>query len=405
MNILYLCHRFPYPPRRGGKIRPFHMIRHLSQAGHQVTVCSLARSAEEARQAQGIAAYCQGFEIGQVQGAVQLLRMLVRLPTSSPSSMGFFYCPALQRQVQALLDARDWDLVMVHCSSAAQYVAHVRHLPKLLDFGDMDSHKWLDYAQFKPRPLSWGYWLEGTKLQACEKRLAQCFDLCTTTTQGEWQALQAYGLPVDSGWFPNGVDCDYFQPADAPYDPDTISFMGRMDYYPNQECMLRFCQQVWPLLLAQRPTLKLQIVGAEPSYAMRRLGRLPGVTVTGSVADVRPYLQRSALMVAPLQIAHGTQNKILEAMAMGVPVVTSSLAAKGVDARADVHFLVADSPQQQLRAILGLVRHPRERRRLALAGRSRMQSHHAWAPSMARMDSLIARCLRNFHGQALERAA
>jgi polysaccharide biosynthesis protein PslH len=405
MNILYLCHRFPFPPRRGGKIRPFNMIRHLTQAGHQVTVCSLARSREEAQDGQGLGAYCDTYAMGQVNPTVQCLRMLARLPTTSPSSMGFFYSGALQQQVQALLGSRKWDLIVVHCSTAAQYVAHVHDVPKLLDFGDMDSQKWIGYAQFKPFPLSLGYRLEGHKLLACEKRLAQRFDLCTTTTLGEWQTLQGYGLPVDTDWFPNGVDCDYFCPTDGTYEPDAISFMGRMDYYPNQECMLRFCQQVWPLLLAQRATLKLQIVGACPSGAIRRLGALAGVSVTGAVPDVRPYLRGSALMVAPLQIARGTQNKILEAMAMGVPVVTSSLAAGGVDACANQHLVVADSPQAQVRAILDLVCHPRERQRLALAGRARMQSSHAWAHSMQRLDAIIARCLRNFHTHRLERAA
>ena len=163
------------------------------------------------------------------------------------------------------------------------------------------------------------------------------------------------------------------------------------------------------MLRAQRTTLKLLIVGADPSAAIRRLGTLEGVRVTGSVDDVRPHVRGSALMVAPLNIAHGTQNKILEAMAMGVPVLTSSVAARGVDARAREHFLVADSPQAQVRAILDVVRHPRERQRLAQAGRARMQSSHAWRSSMQRLDDIIARCLRNFHSkhlsQHLERAA
>ncbi len=405
MNILYLCHRFPFPPKRGGKIRPFNMIRHLTGAGHQVTVCSLARSSHEAQDGEGIAAYCDGFEMGHVKGSVQLLRMLARLPTRTPSSMGFFYSAALDAQVQGLLQSRQWDLIMVHCSSAAQYVAHVQDVPKILDFGDMDSQKWMAYAQFKPFPLSLGYQLEGRKLLAAEKRLAQRFDLCTTTTLGEWQTLQSYCLPVDTDWFPNGVDSSYFCPTDNAYDPDTISFMGRMDYYPNQECMQRFCREVWPRLQALRPTLKLLIVGAEPSYAIRRLGALPGVTVTGSVDDVRPYLRASALMVAPLQIAHGTQNKILEAMALGVPVLTTSVAARGVDAFSKEHLLVADTPEGQVRAILDVIRHPRERKRLARAARQRVLAQHSWAGSMQRLDAIIARCLRNFHSRQLERAA
>jgi glycosyltransferase involved in cell wall biosynthesis len=142
--------------------------------------------------------------------------------------------------------------------------------------------------------------------------------------------------------------------------------------------------------------MKLLIVGADPSPAMRRLGELDGVTVTGSVPDVRPYIRRSALMVAPLAIARGTQNKILEAMAMGVPVVTSSAAAGGVDAEADTHFLVADTPQQIADAILRVVEDPRLRERLALAGRQRMLDQHAWPHSMRRLDRIIDRCSQLF---------
>lgn len=400
MKILYVCHRFPFPPKRGGKIRPFNMIRHLTNSRHEVTVCSLARSPEEAQEAQGIAPHCAAFEIAQVNGYVQALRMVVRLPLRTPSSMGFFYSPALDQRIQHLLKAQKWDLIFVHCSSVAQYVEHVRDVPKILDFGDMDSQKWIEYANYKPFPLSLGYRLEGAKMLAAEKRLARRFDLCTATTRAEWETLNGYATQADTDWFPNGVDADFFCPTEADYDPDTISFIGRMDYYPNQECMARFCEQTWPLLRARRPDMKLLIVGADPSPAMRKLGDLPGVTVTGSVPDVRPFIRSSALMVAPLNIARGTQNKILEAMAMGVPVVTSSIAAGGVDAESVKHFLVADTPEAYAQAIMAIIDSPQERKRLALAGRERMLSHHAWPRSMERLDKIIDRSVQNFVGKS-----
>ena len=396
MNILYLCHRFPYPPTRGGKIRPFNMIRHLSAAGHQVTVCSLVRSPQEAEQGQGIAPYCADFSMGGVVEWLQVLRMVVRLPVPTPSSMGYFYSSELADQVNDLLVSRRWDLIFVHCSSVAQYVAQVNDVPKILDFGDMDSQKWLEYANYKPFPFSMGYRYEGGKMLAAEKQLATCFDLCTATTRAEWETLQSYATGADTDWFPNGVDAEYFSPSDAAYDPDTISFIGRMDYYPNQECMTRFCTEIWPLLKSSRPALKLLIVGADPSPAMRQLGCIEGVTVTGSVPDVRPYLRQSVLMVAPLNIARGTQNKILEAMAMGIPVVTSSLAAAGVDAEPGTHFLVADTPQDYVLAILSVCSSADDRKRLAQAGRQRMLSHHAWPRAMARLNGLIDRSIRNF---------
>lgn len=396
MNILYVCHRFPFPPKRGGKIRPFNMIRHLSASGHQVTVCSLARSPEEAEEGRGIAPYCAAFEMAQVSDPVQTLRMVARLPLAKPSSMGYFYSASLRQRVRRLLSAQQWDLIFVHCSSVAQYVEQVRDVPKILDFGDMDSQKWLEYANYKPFPLSLGYRLEGNKMLAAEKRLARLFDLCTATTRAEWETLEGYGTGVATDWFPNGVDAEFFCPSDEPYDADTISFIGRMDYYPNQECMARFCEQIWPVLRSRRPNVKLLIIGADPSPEMRKLGDLPGVTVTGSVPDVRPFVRQSAVMVAPLNIARGTQNKILEAMAMGVPVVTSRVAAGGVDAESVKHFLVADTCEEYSAAILRILDDPAERQRLAVAGRKRMLSNHAWPHSMARLDEIIDRCVRNF---------
>lgn len=392
MKILYLCHRFPFPPKRGGKIRPFNMIRHLTALGHRVTVCSLARSDEEAVEGAGIEPYCERFEVGIVRNSVQTLRMAARLPLTTPSSMGYFYCPELARKIDHLLKTEKWDLIFVHCSSVAQYVERVTDVPKILDFGDMDSQKWLEYANHKSFPLSLGYRLEGNKMLVAEKRLSRKFDLCTATTRAEWETLEGYGTAAATDWFPNGVDSDFFCPDEAAYDADTISFVGRMDYYPNQECMFDFCATVWPVLKSRRAGMKLLIVGADPSPAVRKLGELPGVTVTGSVPDVRPFVRSSALMVAPLNIARGTQNKILEAMAMGVPVVTSRTAAGGVDAENEKQFLVADTPNDYADLILRVVENADERARLAHDGRARMLSHHAWPKSMKRLDAIIERC-------------
>jgi polysaccharide biosynthesis protein PslH len=392
MKILYLCHRFPFPPKRGGKIRPFNMIRHFARE-HEVTVGSLVRSDAEAKEGAGLADYCANYKMARVRNLVQAGRMLARLPTPAPSSFGFFHSPELARWVRERLAHERFDLIFVHCSSVAPYVAAVRNVPKILDFGDMDSQKWLEYARYKAFPLSLGYALEGHKLVREERRLARKFDLCTATTRGEWETLESYRTGVSTDWFPNGVDSEYFAPSDEPYDPDTIAFVGRMDYYPNQECMFDFCRRTLPLLQAKRRTLKLLIVGADPSPAVLRLADLPGVTVTGSVPDVRPYLRRSALMVAPLNIARGTQNKILESMALGIPVVTSRVAAAGVDAIDGTHFLAGCSPDEYAQAILRVIDDAGLRRRLSVAGRERMLTHHVWERSMQRLDKIVERCL------------
>jgi glycosyltransferase involved in cell wall biosynthesis len=168
--------------------------------------------------------------------------------------------------------------------------------------------------------------------------------------------------------------------------------------------MFDFCTSVLPRLRAQRPAIKLQIVGADPSPAVRKLGDLAGVSVTGSVADVRPYVAGAALTVAPLRIARGTQNKILEAMAMGVPVVCSDVAAGGVDAVTDEHLLAATGPEETCGAILRVLESSAERERLSRAGRARVLSHHAWPSSMRRLDGIIDRCLDSFHATHPARA-
>jgi sugar transferase (PEP-CTERM/EpsH1 system associated) len=368
------------------------MIKHLALL-HEVTVCSLARTEAEAADAQGIAAYCARFFVHRVNEPLQVIRMVARLPTATPSSLGYFYSTSMAQQVRRLLATERFDMIFVHCSSVAQFVAGHSGTPKILDFGDMDSQKWFEYARCKPLAVRAGYQLEGMKMLAEEKRLARRFDLCTTTTRGEWETLESYGTGTPTDWFPNGVDSEYFAPDGDRYDADTISFVGRMDYYPNQECMLDFCANVLPRLRRRRPNIRLTIIGAEPSLAIRRLGEVPGVTVTGSVPDVRPYVQRSALMVAPLNIARGTQNKILEAMAQGVPVVASGVAARGVDANPVEHLLVANTPDECEAAIISILDDGNERARLAAAGRARTRSHHDWALSMRRLDAIIERCL------------
>ena len=283
MNVLFVCHRLPFPPKRGGKIRPFNIIRHLTESGHSVTVGSLARSEEELSEGLGLKQYCDKLFVGSIGNAAAMAKMIGRLPTPIPSSMGYFYSSALHRDIRAELRQRKFDLVFVHCSSVAQYVQTRGDVPSILDFGDMDSQKWLDYSTFRSFPLSMGYWLEGTKLCREEKRLAGQFDLSTCTTRAELDTLRSQGTAPQSDWFPNGVDSQFFAPTDEMYDADQICFIGRMDYYPNQQAMHFFCDEVLPLIHAQRPKTKLVIVGAEPSAEIEKLGEKDGVTVTGTV--------------------------------------------------------------------------------------------------------------------------
>ena len=390
MKVLFVCHRVPFPPKRGGKIRPFNIIRHLHEQGHEVTVASLARSPAEAEEAEGLGRHCSRRLVEVVDDRLAWPRMVAWLPTTRPSSFGYFHSPRLKQRIDAELAQGAPDLIFVHCSSVAPYVADARARVKIIDFGDMDSQKWREYSQHRAFPLSAGYWLEAVKLERTERLLAGRFDLATCTTRAEMESLQALGASGPTAWFPNGVDAGFFKPADADYEADLVTFIGRMDYFPNQQAVLRFCAEVLPDLQRRRPGTRFEVVGADPSPEIRALGQLPGVTVTGSVPDVRPYVTRAALTIAPREIARGTQNKILESMAMGVPVVCSRQAAGGVDAVPGEHLLVHDTPAELVEAIVRILGSRELRRQLADAGRARVLSNHSWPSSMQRLDALIA---------------
>ncbi|HTE41414.1 MAG TPA: TIGR03087 family PEP-CTERM/XrtA system glycosyltransferase [Steroidobacteraceae bacterium] len=388
MKILFVCHRVPYPPKRGGKIRPFNIIRHFTDQGHDVTVASLARTEAERDEAKDLSKHCAKTLIEVIPNSAAYPRMVGYLPTTMPSSFGYFYSPALKRRIDSELATKTYDMTFVHCSSVASYVSDAKNLFKVIDFGDMDSQKWREYSTERAFPLSLGYWLEAIKLERTERMLAGQFDFATCTTRAELETLRSFGITTPTDWFPNGVDASFFTPVED-YDSNLLVFVGRMDYFPNQQAVNYFCKDVLPVIQAQRPEVRFEIVGADPTQQIRDLGRLPGVSVTGSVPDVRPYVTKAALTVAPLAIARGTQNKILESMAMGVPALCSREASGGVDATADEHLLVAADTQDYVAKVLQLLQSRDLRQRLALAGRERVLTNHSWSGSMRRLDVLL----------------
>ena len=395
LRILFVCHRMPYPPSDGARVRAFRIIRHLARS-HEVTLAAPVRSADERKGAEQLKQYCSAVITGPIPKAAAAARMVKNLATATPSSMGFFYSPQLAAKIKEAVSARPFDMVFVYCSSVAPYVKGIEGAVKVIDFVDMDSQKWLVYAKVHRFPRSWGYWLEGAKLQRAETAIARDFDLCLCVTPGELATLRSFGAPSATGvrsatgWFPNGVDLDYFAPTSAPYDPDALCFVGRMDYFPNQQAVIDFCDDVLPKVQKACPRASFTIIGAEPPRTVRALARRPGVTVTGTVPDVRAFVRRSAVSVAPLKIARGVQNKILEAMAMGVPVVASPQTAGGVDAVPGRHLMVAADADAMAAAVIRLLSDEGERARLGRAGREHVVRTYSWEGAMRQMDALLA---------------
>ena len=393
-RILYLAHRFPYPPAGGAKVRAFHCLSHLAKK-NEVTVAAPLRDRDEARAVAGLEA--KGVEVlaAPISRLRAGLQSLAYAGTARPASMGYFRSPELVRKLRRWTSERRPDLIIVHSSSVAPYVERLAGIPKLLDFVDMDSRKWRDYAGMTRFPRALVYRREAVTLERAERRLARAFDCCLVATEHERESLAEIAGDVASAVVRNGVDLDYFAPGDEPCDPNRLCFVGRMDYYPNEQAMEIFCRRVWPRIRAERPAAALDIVGASPTPRVRALGGLEGVTVTGTVEDVRPYVRRAAATVAPLAIARGTQNKILESMALGVPVIASPVAAKGVDAEPGTHLLVADGEEETAKAALRLMNDGHERDRLARAGRALAEERYAWSRTLEDFDRAVEMVSRN----------
>ncbi len=391
MRILFICHRFPFPPNRGGKIRPFQMIRHLSKK-HSVVVASLAHTEEELEQGVGLEQHCQATIVEVVPSSSRWLRASGKLASKAPSSAAYFWSPRLDRRIREAWSTQKFDAVMVHCAFVAQYAMRLQGAFRILDFGDMDSAKWFDYAQFRGFPLSLGYKIEALKLRRFEREAARSFDRCTVTTNGEWEEYQTMGVPTPCSVLPNGVDAEYFHPhSSSPPSSEApvIVFLGRMDYFPNIDGISEFARNIFPHIRTSIPNAELRIVGSNPSANVRSLEQFPGVTVTGHVPDVRPYLAEATVAIAPLRIARGTQNKVLECMAAGVPVVSSPQAARGIQAIPGEHLLVAEDTLSFASQVVEVIRNAELRSRLAALGRRQVLTTHSWAASMKLLDELL----------------
>lgn len=390
MNLLFLSHRVPFPPNEGGKIRAYHMIRHLSER-HDVVVGSLAESEGELNHGLGLKDWCREVIVELVPPARRWAQAVAALPTTIPSSLAYFWSGRLRRRLQEAAGRWRFDAVFVHCAFVAPYVDGIDTRYRFLDFVDMDSGKWAEYAHHRAFPLSLGYGLEAAKLRAYERTAASKFHQCGVTTQGELDTYQKLGVSVPCAVLPNGVDTRYFtQGLQVPSGGAVIAFLGRMDYYPNVDGVLYFAREVFPLVRARIPSVEFRVIGMNPTAEVRALASVPGILVTGSVPDVRPYMKDAALTIAPLRIARGTQNKVLESMAMGIPVVATTPAARGVQAEAGKHLLVSDTPRGMADHIVRLVEDVDLRRSLAAAAHEQVQRAHNWAATCGQLEKMLS---------------
>jgi sugar transferase (PEP-CTERM/EpsH1 system associated) len=395
LDVLYLCHRVPYPPDKGDKIRAFHQIRALARR-HRVHLLTLADG--PVPDLTPLQALCQRVEVFSVHRAAAFVRSAFGLFSPRPLTLSFFHSAELHARVRELAAQESFDAVVVYSSSMAPYAEPFAGTPSLLDLVDVDSAKWAQYSRFARRPLRPVYALEARRLQEYEAVLARRFDRVVLATGNELSLLTSFAPQARAVAIPNGVDLDYFQPMDLPKSKNpSLVFTGQMDYFANVDGVVAFAREVFPRLRARITNLELLIVGRSPAPAVRALSEIPGVQVTGAVGDVRPFLARAWAFVAPLRIAQGVQNKVLEAMAMNLPVVCSERVLAGLAEGGFQHgrdLLAAGGPEGLESCLAGLLADPAARERLAASARQRLAAAYRWSVNLDRFEEVLASVVR-----------
>jgi len=401
-RILYLVHRLPYPPNKGDKVRSYHLLRHLA-ARHEVLLGTFVDDPEDEAHVPTVRQWCAEVKAVRLHPKRARVASLAGLLRDEPLTLAYYRDAELDAWVRRVRAGGDVDAVVVFSSSMAPYAEGFGDVPVLVDFVDVDSAKWTDYARARRWPLSWLYGREGRELLAYERRVAARATQSFFVTENEARLFR--GLAPECAAqvqaLVNGVDAEFFAPDPArasPFDAEEVPlvFTGAMDYWPNIDAVSWFAQDVLPVLRQAWPRLRFHIVGRSPAPAVQALAGA-GVRVSGTVPDVRPYLQHAAVVVAPLRLARGLQNKVLEAMAMGRPVVASSDCAAPIAAQPGTELLAAAGAEAFVAAVDGLLRDPRRAARVGAAGRRRVRADYSWAAQLAPLDQVLAAAASRQH--------
>ena len=292
----------------------------------------------------------------------------------------------MQREVDRRIASAD----MAYAYSSSMGAYFLEHpLPRVMHFAELDSDKWRQYHKRMHPPVSWVYWREWRTLHAFEKRLAHSVDENVFCTPLEKEIFEERIPGPSSMVLRNGIDLEHHVPAPEKAEPAHLVFCGVMNYYPNVEGCVWFCNEILPAIQARHPEVRLSIIGAHPTDEVQRLGDLEGVHVTGFVDDPREWLQRGAISIAPLRIARGIQNKVLEAMALGLPVVGTTSATQGVGAENGRDYFVEDEVHGQVEAICGLLREPERARELGRQGRLFVENNYDWDVCLRPLDETL----------------
>ena len=394
--LLYLTHRIPYPPNKGDKVRSFHILRFLARH-YQVHLATFVDHPDDWQHVAALDQWCVAVHtagLDPVRGRVRSLRGLL---SGEALTLPYYRDPGVSQWVREQCATHAIERAVVFSGAMAQYLDGLSLRRVFLDFCDVDSAKWTQYAASRRWPMSWLYQREGRLLGRFERRRAEQVDVSSFVTRAEADLFlrEAPTLAARVQVVENGVDSTYFSPDNggvSPYGPDVpvIVFAGAMDYWPNVDAACWFAREVMPKVWSQRPRTRFYIVGMNPAPAVNALADGDRVVVTGTVPDVRPYVHHASVVVAPLRVARGIQNKVLEAMSMARPVVVSSAAATGLRASPGVTHRVAETADDYADAIQQCSP-PAVAETMGAAARAVVLEHYAWDAHLA----AIPRALEN----------
>ncbi len=389
-GLLFLAHRIPFPPNKGDKIRSFHLLRHLSER-YAIHLGAFVDDPDDWQYRDALQPYCASIKLLPLQPFRARLASLTGLLTGEALTLPYYRNRELKRWAAELADSGQVTRGLAFSSAMAQFMP-TSLTRRVLDMVDVDSDKWTQYAPTQRWLMSWLYAREGRKLAQWEAQVAQALDATLLVSPDEAALLQRRVPQARHkiGVFENGVDTDYFSPArdyPNPYPADAkgIVFTGAMDYWPNVDAVSWFAERIFPAVREAVPAAQFTIVGSRPGDAVGKLSRQPGVNVTGSVPDVRPYLAHAACAVAPLRIARGVQNKVLEALAMARPVVVTAQAAEGLRADAGRDFILAKGEAEFAEAVVAQLRHTSS----FAHARDCILANYNWTHNLSAIDSLF----------------
>ena len=387
-DVLFVTHRVPYPPDKGDRIRTYHLLRYLA-ARSRVHLASFADEPVSDDTVEHLSKLTAKFATVP-QGSLKWLGGLRSLALGSTISEGIYRDSRMRRLLADWAGKTKFRGVILSASSLAGYLGtpSIGNAVRVVDSVDVDSQKWLDYSAASAPPKRWLYRVEGNRLRNAEARLSREADAVTLVSERESALVRQYCEPAKIVTATNGVDLDYYQPRPGG-NPQGIVFVGALDYKPNVDGVRWFAAEVWPRLSERLPGIEWKIVGRRPTRAVLELGRLPGVTVVGQVPDVRPSMADSAIVIAPLMIARGLQNKVLEAMAFGKPVVGSPAALAGFGHAGELPAVAAVTPEEWVGAIAGLIEDASHREQAGTAGRTHAKTYHDWQECLAPFGRLL----------------